>query len=57
MSIYNTAGELVNTMVNEYLGGGEYEVRVNAADLPSCVYFYTIVSGNIRESKKMILVK
>jgi len=57
MSVYNTAGELVNTLVNEYLGGGEYEVSFNASDLPSGVYFYTIESGNFRESKKMILVK
>ena len=63
LSIYNTLGELVETLVNEKQDAGKYDAVWNAANHPSGVYIYTLdaVSLNGSEqtkiSKKMILMK
>ena len=44
-------------MVNENQTAGVYEVEFNAIDLPSGLYFYTIISGDLKQTNKMILMK
>ncbi|HQY53549.1 MAG TPA: T9SS type A sorting domain-containing protein, partial [Ignavibacteria bacterium] len=41
----------------ENLTVGTYEYKFNAASLSSGIYFYTLKSDNITETKKMLLVK
>jgi hypothetical protein len=55
--IYDITGREVTTLVNESLKPGTYEAEWNAADYPSGVYFYKLVSERFSEVKKMILVK
>lgn len=57
LSIYDILGSEVRTLVNENLKPGIYEADLNAADLPSGVYFYKLSSGNFMDTKKMILIK
>lgn len=57
MVVYNMLGSRVDVLVNQSLKPGSYSVEWNASDFPSGVYFYSISSGNYRESKKMILLK
>ncbi|MBK7106423.1 MAG: T9SS type A sorting domain-containing protein [Ignavibacteriae bacterium] len=57
LSIYNSLGEVVQSLVNENQSAGRYNVNFNANNLSSGLYFYTISSGNFAQTNKMILMK
>jgi len=57
LSVYNVLGQEVKVLVNEFKQAGEYNVKFDAYDLPSGVYFYKIQSGDYTDSKKMALIK
>lgn len=58
LKIYDVTGREVNTLLNEIMSAGNYSVDFNAPDgMNSGVYFYTLVSGNNKESKRFILTK
>jgi len=55
--VYDIAGRKIETMVNQYLSAGTYEVSFNASKYSSGVYFYSLSSGDYKEVRKMILMK
>ena len=55
--ISNALGQQVGTLVNERMSAGTHEVKFNADGLSTGTYFYTLKSGTLTETKKMILVK
>jgi hypothetical protein len=55
--VYNTLGEEILKLVNEVKEAGSYSIELNAAILPSGVYFYQLKSGSFIETKKMLLIK
>jgi hypothetical protein len=55
--VYDIQGREVQTLVNEKLNGGTYEVSFDGSKLTSGVYFYQLVSGDYRETKKLMLLK
>lgn len=55
--VYDILGREVSTLMNAQLQPGRYEAVWNAGNLPSGVYLYALISGEYRETKKMILVK
>lgn len=57
LKVYDILGNEVAELVNEYKSMGEYQIEFNAAELPSGIYFYTLVSGNYISTKKLILLK
>lgn len=63
LSIYNVAGQLIETLVNGYKGAGSYEVQWNAHNFSSGVYFYRISTrfsgdtGEYSETKKSLILK
>jgi hypothetical protein len=57
LAIYNLIGEEIGNLVNEYQQAGTYNLTFNANNLPSGIYFYSIIAGNFVETKKMILLK
>lgn len=57
LSVYNLLGEEVSILVNEEQIVGAYKVEFNALTLTSGVYFYTLQTSGIVETKKLILVK
>ncbi|MEG8946385.1 alpha-amylase family glycosyl hydrolase [Rosettibacter firmus] len=57
LKVYDILGREVTTLVNEVQQAGRYEIKFNASDLPSGVYFYRIQAGNFSDTKKMILLK
>ncbi len=57
MKVYNSVGKEIVGLVNEVKVGGVYEVKFDASDLPSGVYYYKLISGDFSETKKMILIK
>jgi len=57
LRIYNTLGEAVIELVNEITEPGNHSVTLDASELPSGTYFYTISAGNYYAVKKMTLLK
>ena len=57
LKIYDLLGKEVETLVNEQLKPGEYEVLFDGGNLSSGVYFYNLTSQNFSETRKMILLK
>ena len=59
LKIYDVSGRLVRTLVNnEGLNEGTFKYIFNGSDIASGVYFYSlVVSGNIIDTKKMVLIK
>ncbi len=57
LSVLNVIGEDVSVLVNEFKSAGDYKIDFKATHLPSGTYFYTLISGNFRETKKMILLR
>jgi hypothetical protein len=57
LSIYNTLGQKVATLVNKKQSAGSYQIKWNAGGLSSGVYLYRLQTGNYIQTKKMILMK
>jgi hypothetical protein len=57
ISILNSIGEEIASLVNEEKEPGYHTVEFNAANLPSGVYFYQLKAGSFIETNKMILLK
>jgi hypothetical protein len=55
--VYNILGKEIETLVNEKLNPGTYEVIFNASQYPSGVYFYRLISDGYNETKRMLLIK
>jgi subtilisin-like proprotein convertase family protein len=57
LRLYDVLGREVQTLVNENLKPGTYELSWDASELSSGVYFYRLTAGDFAESKKMLLIK
>lgn len=57
LKVYNILGKEVATLVNQVLPPGEYDMRWDASELASGIYFYTLKAGNLSSTKKMMLVR
>jgi len=55
--VYDVMGREVQTLVNETLIPGTYELIFNGSSLNSGVYFYKLVTDIYSETKRMVLVK
>jgi photosystem II stability/assembly factor-like uncharacterized protein len=57
LKIYDVLGREVETLINEKESAGSHSVNFDATTLPSGVYFYRLVAGNMTATKKMVLLK
>jgi len=57
LMVYDVQGREVQTLVNERLNAGTYEVRFDGSMLTSGVYFYKMVTEGYSETKRMVLIK
>jgi hypothetical protein len=57
LKVFNSLGEEVVELVNEFQSGGSYNVTFSASELPSGIYVYQLTAGNYKETKKMLLMK
>jgi hypothetical protein len=57
INIYNTLGELVQTLAEGTYEAGYHKVTFNASNLPSGAYIYRIESADFMQVRKMVLIK
>ena len=55
--IYNSIGQEVSVLINEFLSLGIHEATFDARGLSSGVYVYRLIGKNIVLTKKMVLLK
>ncbi|MEX2600156.1 MAG: fibronectin type III domain-containing protein [Balneolaceae bacterium] len=55
--VANVLGGIVQTLVNEELSAGHYEISFNSRDLASGTYFYRLITDERVQTEKMMLVK
>jgi hypothetical protein len=57
LKVYDPLGREIESLVNEALQPGTYEVTFNGSKYNSGVYFYRLSTDGYRETKRMILLK
>ena len=57
ITIYNTLGQVIETLVDKKMEPGHHLVHFNAESYATGIYFYRIHSGKFTMVKKMILIK
>lgn len=57
LTIYNTAGQKVAVVLQDYLQAGLHKVEFDASNLNSGVYFYQLTIDGNSLSRKMVLLK
>lgn len=57
LSVFNSLGEKVVTLVNENKEPGEFNIVFNAARLASGVYLYRMEAGNFSQTRKLVVIK
>lgn len=55
--VYDITGRKVEDLVSGTYDPGSYEVRWDASQYSSGIYFYSLVTSEFTETKKMVLVK
>jgi len=57
LTVYNTVGQKVATLVNQSQTQGRYSVALDASQFASGIYFYRLEAGSFVQTRKMILMK
>lgn len=57
LTIYNTLGQRISTLIDQQQNAGTYAVNFNAHGLPSGTYFYTLRHGSNMQTKRMVIKK
>ncbi len=57
LAVYNSNGQKVATLVDNYMSAGNHSAVFDGSDLASGVYFYRLESKDFAKSGKMLLIK
>lgn len=57
LKVYNMLGQEITTLMDEFMNAGIYDVKFDAAALPTGMYVYSISANGFTSVKKMMLVK
>ena len=57
LKVYDLTGREIAVLVQGEMSAGEHNVSFNANNIPSGVYFYTLTSGELSATKKMLFLK
>jgi len=55
--VYNSLGEEVKVLKNDFEEAGTYRINFNAGELSTGIYYYNITAGNFNSARKMVLLK
>ncbi len=57
LAVYNSNGRLVSTLVDGNVDKGSHSIKFDASLLNSGIYYYTITVNEIKQTRKMVLIK
>jgi len=57
LTVHNILGQEITTLMNKQQNAGIYEVKFDAGNLNSGIYFYKLTTNNFTEIKRMVLIK
>lgn len=57
LKVYDQLGKLTATLVNGKLNAGTYEIEWDASAYASGIYYYSLEAGDLKQTKKLVLVK
>jgi hypothetical protein len=57
LSVYDVLGRQVFVLVNETKDAGVHNVKFDAAELASGVYFYRLQAGSFVETMRLMLIR
>ena len=57
ITVYNSLGQKIKEIVNEFKQAGTYKSEFNGSSLSSGIYYYRIESGSFVQTKKMMLIR
>ena len=57
LRLFDLTGREVRTLVDRQQDAGYYSFQVDAANLPSGIYYYRLTAGSYHDVKKMVLMK
>jgi hypothetical protein len=57
LTVFNTLGQHVATLVQEEQESGYHEVKFDASTLPSGVYYYRLQAGDFVQSRRLVLLR
>jgi len=57
LTVFNTLGQSVSTLVNGEQDAGYHEVKFEGSGLSSGVYFYRLQAGDFTQTKRLLLLK
>ena len=57
LEVYNSLGEKITTLVNEFTNSGNHSMQFEANNLASGVYLYVLRTSTYIQTKKMLLIR
>lgn len=57
LKVYDALGKVAAVFADGFLKAGKYNAEFDGSSLGSGVYFYSLVSGDYKETRKMVLMK
>jgi hypothetical protein len=57
LEVFDVLGQLLKTLVNEPQVAGTYQIQFEASDMSSGVYLYRLTAGEVRITKRMLLLR
>ena len=55
--VYDINGRIIETLVDEIQSPGNYDIKWNALNFSSGIYFYKLITDEFEDSKSMVLLK
>lgn len=57
LRIYNSMGQVVGIYADGFMKAGSYNAEIDGSELSSGVYYYSLVTNDFTDTKKMMLIK
>ena len=57
IKVYDLSGKEVDVLVQEHQSAGSYRLNIDGSHMSSGIYIYTLNTGNVHLTRKMILLK
>jgi hypothetical protein len=57
LEVYNLLGQRVASLVDGVQLAGSYQVRFDAKELASGIYWYQLTAGTVHQTKRMLLIR